>query len=197
MLFLGDLDARKVLYPLRRLPRGIAQHDRERVRHVEEVDVLDRPSRVMEFDGVANLQFNLELSPFALKGGSSLEPPVHEPHELLEWIDRHEASHNEASGQSLIDLANRNLLAGHGKECDDGRDPESTSRLECTEGLQPEGDRRMAHLVKLDRTCLLCPKRGSVELFNSRNASLGVYCATCGKRRLAEIERSERTGANS
>ncbi len=49
----------------------------------------------------------------------------------------------------------------------------------------------MAHLVELAKKCLRCGKRASVELFNSANASQGCFCTSCGKRRLAEIERGE------
>ncbi|HZV03159.1 MAG TPA: hypothetical protein VFF73_41025 [Planctomycetota bacterium] len=49
----------------------------------------------------------------------------------------------------------------------------------------------MAHLVKIDRRCSRCGRRASVEVFNSSNGPLGAYCAACGRRRLAEIQREE------
>ena len=50
----------------------------------------------------------------------------------------------------------------------------------------------MAHVVNLARKCLRCPKRASVEVFNSVNASQGVYCSRHGKQRLAELEAGEK-----
>lgn len=50
----------------------------------------------------------------------------------------------------------------------------------------------MAHLAKLHRKCGACSKAATFELFNSSNGSLGVFCTSCGRRRLAEIERSEK-----
>lgn len=49
----------------------------------------------------------------------------------------------------------------------------------------------MAHMVSIAQTCRRCGRRASCEVFNSANATQGVFCAPCGKRRLREIERIE------
>jgi hypothetical protein len=49
-------------------------------------------------------------------------------------------------------------------------------------------------MLPLARTCGHpgCAKKSTVQVFNSRNASLGQYCTAHGKQKLKEIEQSER-----
>lgn len=51
----------------------------------------------------------------------------------------------------------------------------------------------MAYLVELGRRCP-CGKQAVVQLFNHHNASLGMVCRTCGKRRLADQQKRETAG---
>jgi hypothetical protein len=49
----------------------------------------------------------------------------------------------------------------------------------------------MAHLVKIVTPRCGCGKRAAVEVYNSWNARMGVFCAPCGNQKLREIQRSE------
>lgn len=48
-----------------------------------------------------------------------------------------------------------------------------------------------AHLRPITRRCDDCDARATVELFNARNASQGVFCRRCGNRRLEGLLRRE------
>lgn len=50
-----------------------------------------------------------------------------------------------------------------------------------------------AHLKDLPQhKCQGCGKKATKELYNTRNAALGLYCARCGQRAL--IEHKHRVG---
>lgn len=52
----------------------------------------------------------------------------------------------------------------------------------------------MAYLKELRVRCqytVYCPRFATVEVFNQVNASQGLFCRTCGRRRLKELQRRE------
>ncbi len=54
----------------------------------------------------------------------------------------------------------------------------------------------MAHLRKLEKLkCKACGRKAAtVELFNARNASNGVYCGYCGRNALRVLKKIEEEG---
>lgn len=53
-------------------------------------------------------------------------------------------------------------------------------------------DEGMAYKQSIKKSCANCGGVASVEVFNSKNASHGYYCARCGERRVKEIEKVEK-----
>lgn len=49
----------------------------------------------------------------------------------------------------------------------------------------------MAYLRSIERECLTCRKRATVELVNRFNESMGHYCKPCGQRAEKRLQASE------
>ena len=51
----------------------------------------------------------------------------------------------------------------------------------------------MAHTRPLpNRTCQVCKKKATVEVFNCRNAPYGWYCKPCGERLAKQLTKEEK-----
>ncbi len=55
----------------------------------------------------------------------------------------------------------------------------------------------MAYLASIEQKCFTCGKRASVELRNSANGRVGVFCRPHGERRLKALKADELASARS